>query len=60
MTKRGLAWVIFGLFTLGLVITMPLWLLDRISNRAMIGITLALSWLAPAIEAVNGLFITDE
>ena len=45
---------------LGLIICFPAWLLGRISDRAMIGITLALSWLALVLEARNGVHITKD
>jgi len=37
----------------GLVVSFPSWLLGWISDRGMIGLTLALSWLALVFEARN-------
>lgn len=38
----------------GLLVCMPLWLAGIISTRALVGITLALSWLALIIEGHTG------
>lgn len=40
---------------IGILVLMPLWLTNRISDRAMLGITLFLSLYSPAIEARNGI-----
>lgn len=60
MTKKGLAWIEFVVFTAGLVITVPMWILGWIDDRAMIGMTLALSWLAPVVESVTQIFFADD
>lgn len=44
--ERLLSWVMLGIGVIGFLITFPLWLLDLLSDRAMLGITLALSWAA--------------
>lgn len=58
--KRTIAWVmlIFGIS--GLAICMPLWLMDIISDRAMLGITLGLSWLALVYEGFNSVVINED
>lgn len=45
---------------LGLLISLPLWLTDRISDRAMIGVTLALSWLALLYEGINAVHLNKQ
>lgn len=48
----------YGLFVfwiLGLIICSVLWLLGVLSDRTLIGITLALSWAAPALEQWNNI-----
>lgn len=52
-----LAWVLLGVSVLGFGVTFPMWLMDKISDRAMLGITLALSWAALSYTAA--LFIYE-
>lgn len=44
--ERLLSWAMLGIGIVGFLVTFPLWLLDLISERAMLGITLVLSWMA--------------
>lgn len=50
------AWVLLGVSVVGFGVTFPLWLLDAITDRQMLGITLALSWAALWYSAVLFLF----
>lgn len=52
--------VLFIASTIGLVVTFPLWLFGLISDRAMIGVTLALSWAALQYESFNALQISHD
>lgn len=56
MPKRT-GWIVFVVCVIGLAVTLPLFLLGIISERVMIGLTLFLSWAAPAIEAGNTIFM---
>jgi hypothetical protein len=51
-----LAWVLLGISVVGFAVTFPLWLMDAISERAMLGITLALSWAALLYSAALFIF----
>lgn len=53
----ALAWVLLVTSLLGFGVTFPLWLLDKINERAMLGVTLALSWAALSYTAA--LFIHE-
>jgi len=44
----------------GLIVCFPAWLFGWISDRGMIGLTLALSWLALVLEARNGVHLTKR
>lgn len=55
--ERGLAKFFFWFGLAGLVICGVLWLLNLISDRAMLGITLALSWLAVMIPGFNAMVL---
>lgn len=57
---KVLAWIMLVSSIVGLAVTMPLWLLDLISDRMMIGVTLALSWLALLYEGVNAVHLTRQ
>lgn len=53
--RRRLAWALLIFGAVGLVLTLPAWLLGWVDNRALLGVTLVLSWLAlvyPAIVAL--------
>ena len=41
-----LSWVMLVLGVVGFLVSFPLWLLDKINDRMMLGITLVLSWAA--------------
>ncbi len=58
--SKPLAWVLFIISIIGFGVTFPLWLTGRISERAMLGITLALSWAALFYEALNGIRIAKD
>lgn len=63
MTPRArfvLSWVLLVISALGFAVTFPLWLADLISDRAMLGITLALSWFALVYEAYNAVQISNQ
>lgn len=51
---------LFVVSTLGLLVTFPLWLLNLISDRALIGTTLVLSWAGLQYEAFNALQISHD
>lgn len=55
-----LAWVLFVVSVGGFVVTFPMWLTGHISDRSMIGLTLALSWAALWYEALNGIRLARE
>lgn len=60
MGRRALSWFLLVASTAGLAVTMVLWLENAISNRAMLGVTLALSWLALMYEAFNAVQISHD
>lgn len=41
-----LSWVMLIIGVVGFVVTFPLWLLGKIDDRMMLGVTLVLSWAA--------------
>jgi hypothetical protein len=57
-------WVLsVGLFlisTAGLFVTFPLWLLNIISDRTLMGLTLVLSWMALQYESFNSMQIAHK
>jgi hypothetical protein len=55
-----IGWTLLVVSVLGLGVTFPLWLLNLISDRAMLGITLVLSWLALAFEAWTTLQVASD
>lgn len=55
-----LSWAMLVIGVIGFCITFPLWLLNIISDRAMLGITLALSWAALWYEAFNAVQISHD
>lgn len=48
-----LAWVLLVGSAVGFAVCMALWLANQISDRAMLGITLALSWFAITLTAMD-------
>jgi hypothetical protein len=55
--RAVIAWVELVASTVGMTISMWLWWKDRITDRQMIGLTLALSWLALQVGALTTLFV---
>lgn len=58
--KRKISWVCLLGSLVGLAVTFPLWLMNLISDRQIIGITLALTWLDTALPAFNAILLTDD
>lgn len=56
--RIAVAWAFIVVGVGGFAVTFPLWLLNLISNRAMLGITLALSWAALWYSGFNAVQIT--
>lgn len=50
------AWVLLAISVIGFGVTFPMWLLDKLDDRSMLGITLALSWAALWYSAVLFIF----
>jgi hypothetical protein len=55
-----MSWALYLGSWIGFVLCFSAWLLGWISDRAMLGITLALSWLALVFEARTGLKVTKQ
>lgn len=55
--KELVSWAMLAIGVVGFVVTFPLWLKDRLSDRTMIGITLVLSWAALWYSALTSLFV---
>lgn len=55
-----IAWLLLALSVVGFGVTFPLWLMDLLSDRAMLGITLALSWAALWFSAALFVFEAHE
>lgn len=53
-----LSWIMLIGGMSGFAITFPLWMTGRLSERTMLGITLALSWAALWYEAFNAIQIS--
>lgn len=51
-----ISWVMLVVSVAGFMVTFPLWLLDRITDRQMLGITLALSWAALWYTAILSIY----
>lgn len=43
---KPLAWFFLIISLIGFIVTFPLWLFNMVSDRALLGITLVLSWAA--------------
>lgn len=41
-----MAWTMMAIGVIGFLVSFPLWLTGRIDDRAMLGVTLVLSWAA--------------
>lgn len=48
----ALSWAMLIVGVIGFLVTFPLWLLGLINDRAMLGLTLVLSWAALWYAAV--------
>jgi hypothetical protein len=51
-----LSWIMLVVGLAGFGITFPLWLLDKINDRMMLGITLVLSWAALWYTAILSIY----
>lgn len=51
-----LSWLMLVLGLAGFGVTFPLWLLDLINDRMMLGITLILSWMALWYTAILSIY----
>lgn len=58
--EKKVAWFFFIFGGLGLVINTTTWLLGIISDRTMLGITLALSWLAILVPGFNAIVLNED
>jgi hypothetical protein len=58
--KKTIAWffLIFG--STGLIVCTTAWLMGWITDREMLGITLALSWIALIIPGFNAVLISED
>ena len=56
MTRVRFAWLLLLASLAGMTCCLWLWWTDNISDRAMLGITLALSWLAITVSALDVLY----
>lgn len=52
----ALSWVMLIVGLVGFGVTFPLWLLDKINDRMMLGITLVLSWAALWYTAILSIY----
>lgn len=55
--KEALSWAMLVIGLVGFAVSFPLWLKGKLSERTMIGITLALSWAALWYSALTSLFV---
>lgn len=55
-----LGWILLATSMLGLALTFPMWLAGWVSDRTLLGLTLALSWLALIYEALNAVQIASD
>lgn len=58
--NKALPWVMLVVGLIGFFITFPLWFMNKISDRQMLGLTLTLSWAALWYEAYNAIRISKE
>lgn len=58
--RKVIAWSMLVLGLTGFAVTFPAWLLGWISDRAMLGVTLALSWAALWYEGFNAVQIAHK
>lgn len=59
-TRLVIAWCMFLGSTIGEAVTTVLWLQNMISTRALVGITLLLSWLALQFESFTALQVAHD
>lgn len=52
----GLSWVMLIVGLVGFAVTFPLWLMNLINDRLMLGITLVLSWAALWYTAILSIY----
>jgi hypothetical protein len=55
-----LSWTMLVAGVIGFAVTFPAWLLGWVDDRAMLGVTLALSWAALWYEAFNAVQIAHK
>jgi hypothetical protein len=60
ISERQKARLIYWVSWAGFVLTFPAWLFGWVSDRTMLGVTLALSFFALILEARNGIRIDSE
>lgn len=60
MLRRFVAWVMLVGATVGFATNMSLWLLGVISERTMLGVTLAVTWLSLMFAAFNAVQIAHD
>lgn len=53
-----MAWSLMAFSVAGMGVSMYWWARDKITTRAMVGLTLGLSWLALTYSAITTLFVT--
>lgn len=51
-----LSWVMLAIGVVGFLVTFPLWLMEIIDDRMMLGVTLALSWAALWYTAILSIY----
>lgn len=51
-----LSWIMLGIGIAGFLVTFPLWLMNVIDDRMMLGITLVLSWAALWYTAILSIY----
>lgn len=55
--EKILSWAMLIISIGGFLVSFPLWLTNRMSDRTMIGTTLVLSWAALWFSAITTLFV---
>lgn len=51
-----LSWVMLAVGVVGFLVTFPLWLMNVIDDRMMLGVTLVLSWAALWYTAILSIY----
>lgn len=57
---KVVAWVMFLAGVVGFLLTFPMWLMGIINDRAMLGLTLCLSWAALWYEGANAIVLQRQ